>query len=77
MSNTFNTNKAREQRKLFDKWRKVHSGRVAEVSREIDALEVSGERYGNNRKVWAAEKVKDRRVERKRANSEAKRNTDE
>jgi len=56
MSKTFQTDKARLARK----------GRLE----DFDYLSGSGIRYGNNRKLRAMEKVKERRCERKQQNAE-------
>lgn len=42
----------------------------AEYNDAIGELGLIGNRYGNNRKMWAKQKVNDRRQERKRLNRE-------
>ena len=76
MSRTAKTNKARTARKLIKVVNSSDPSEIASARQEIDALEIDGVRYGNQRKFRAAEKVYDRRAERRKANRAAKKDTD-
>lgn len=74
MSNTFNTNKAREARMLNDSWLdKFNSGDRAEINKissQLDSIQINGQRFGNKRKHEAALKVLARRSNRAKLNRE-------
>ena len=74
MSKTYNTNKARTKRILNHKLIGEYNGygdisQVNQTVREIESLEINGHRYGNKRKSQSSIKVIDRRIERRKANS--------
>lgn len=72
MANTYTTNKARQariaQRKGIAAINGIEPEKLNQVRSELATLAVDGRRYGNHRKMKAAEKVTGRRTERKALN---------
>ena len=80
MSRTTKTSKARIARKLkrkvIDEFNSGDRNKSRLLGIEMKGLKIDGVRYGNQRKFRAAEKVCDRRVERRKATRAAKNDTD-
>ncbi len=72
MARTHTTDNARKQREILriDKLTSVDRSGSNKLRRDLAALEVDGDRFGNHRKMYAKLKVVERRHERARLNRE-------